>query len=43
MTWDASNPARLTWRNESSVDGRTWKLIETYTMTPTTGTVRSRA
>jgi hypothetical protein len=35
MTWDATNPARLTWRNESSVDGHDWSLIETYTMTPT--------
>jgi hypothetical protein len=35
MTWDASDPTRLTWRNESSVDGRDWSLIESYTMTPT--------
>jgi hypothetical protein len=35
MTWDTSDPARLTWRNESSVDGRDWFLIESYTMTPT--------
>ena len=37
MTWDASDPARLTWRNESSVDGRDWFPIETYTMTPIGG------
>jgi hypothetical protein len=41
MTWDAANPARLTWRNESSVDGKDWFLIETYTMTPT-GLPRAR-
>jgi hypothetical protein len=34
MTWDAADPAHLTWRNESSVDGRDWLLIETYVMTP---------
>jgi hypothetical protein len=34
MTWDASDPASITWRNESSMDGRTWLLIETYRMTP---------
>jgi hypothetical protein len=35
MTWDASQPTRLTWRNESSVDDRAWLPIETYVMTPT--------
>jgi hypothetical protein len=35
MTWDASNPAELTWRNESSLDGATWSLIETYRIKPT--------
>ena len=35
MTWDASDPPRLTWRNESSTEGRDWFLIESYTMTPT--------
>ena len=33
MTWDASNPAELTWRNESSLDGVEWSLIEAYHMT----------
>lgn len=35
MTWDASDPDRLMWRNESSADGRDWSLIEAYTMIPT--------
>jgi hypothetical protein len=33
--WDASDPAHLTRRKESSVDGSDWFLIESYTMTPT--------
>jgi hypothetical protein len=34
MVWDATDPTDLTWRNESSVDGGPWTLIETYHMTP---------
>jgi hypothetical protein len=33
MTWDASDPAAVTWMNEVCVDGR-WALIERYRMTP---------
>jgi hypothetical protein len=35
MTWHVVGPTQLTWRNESSLDGRTWSVIETYRMTPT--------
>jgi hypothetical protein len=35
MTWDASDPADITWRNESSVGAGPWTEIETYHMTPT--------
>lgn len=35
MVWDATDPADITWRNESSVDGVAWELIESYHMTPT--------
>ena len=35
MTWQVVNPDQLTWRNESSPDGRTWSVIEAYRMTPT--------
>jgi hypothetical protein len=35
MTWDASTPTSLTWRNESSLDGAAWTLIESYQLTPT--------
>jgi len=35
MTWDASDPTALVWRNEASTDGRDWSLIEAYRMTPT--------
>jgi uncharacterized protein DUF1579 len=34
MVWDASDPADITWRNEASVGGGPWTLIETYHMTP---------
>jgi Protein of unknown function (DUF1579) len=34
MTWDATDPADIIWRNESSLDGTDWTLIETYRMTP---------
>jgi Protein of unknown function (DUF1579) len=34
MTWDASDPDQITWRNESSVDGVEWVPVETYRMTP---------
>jgi hypothetical protein len=34
MIWDTTDPNDLTWRNEASVDGGPWTLIETYHMTP---------
>jgi hypothetical protein len=35
MTWDASSPDVLLWRNEMSFDGSEWQLIEEYEMAPT--------
>jgi hypothetical protein len=40
MTWDATDPADITWHNESSMDGRRWTDIETYHLTPLAGTSR---
>lgn len=34
LTWDASDPADITWRNEMSVTGAPWSLVEVYHMTP---------
>lgn len=34
MTWDASSPAYLIWRNEMTFDGNDWRLIEEYRMVP---------
>ena len=34
LTWDASDPNELTWRNEMSVGGAPWSLVEEYRMTP---------
>jgi hypothetical protein len=34
LTWDASDPLELRWRNEVSQDGRTWMLVEEYRCTP---------
>ncbi len=36
LTWDATDPADIIWRNEMSIDGQTWMLVETYHMTPGT-------
>ena len=33
MTWDVSDPADITWHNESSIDGVAWTLIEVYHLT----------
>jgi hypothetical protein len=33
-TWDASDPAELTWRNEMSAGGAPWSLVEEYRTTP---------
>lgn len=34
MIWDVSAPECLEWRNEMSIDGTTWQLIEEYQMLP---------
>ena len=40
LLWDLADPARITWRNELSVAGGPWALVEEYVMTPT-GTPRA--
>jgi hypothetical protein len=35
MTWDASSPDSIIWRNEMTFDGVEWQLIEEYRMVPT--------
>ncbi len=32
--WDAKNPKAVTWKNEMSVGGGPWSLIEEYALTP---------
>jgi hypothetical protein len=34
LTWDASGPDAILWRNEMSFDGQTWSLIEDYEIVP---------
>jgi hypothetical protein len=34
LLWDVSDPRDLTWRNEMSVGGGPWMLVEEYHMTP---------
>ncbi|MEX0796801.1 MAG: DUF1579 family protein [Acidimicrobiia bacterium] len=34
MTWNASSPDYLTWRNEMTFNGNDWQLIEEYRMVP---------
>lgn len=34
LTWNAADPADITWRNEMSVGGSPWSLVEEYHMTP---------
>lgn len=34
MIWDARDPAVMTWRNEMSIAGGAWVLIEEYDMKP---------
>jgi len=34
MTWDASAPEFILWRNEMTFDGVDWQLIEEYRMLP---------
>lgn len=35
FTWDVHGPGLMKWRNETSVKGGPWTLVEEYTMTPT--------
>jgi hypothetical protein len=37
LTWDVREPAAMKWRNETSVQGGPWTLVEEYTMRPTNG------
>jgi Protein of unknown function (DUF1579) len=32
LTWELTDPGHCTWRNEYTLDGRTWQLIEEYEM-----------
>lgn len=34
LVWDRGDSARITWRNELSVEGGPWMLVEEYVMTP---------
>jgi hypothetical protein len=34
LTWDASSPGVIHWRNETSPDGKTWSLVESYLCKP---------
>jgi hypothetical protein len=35
FTWDATDPTAMTWKNEISLGGGPWTLIEEYTLYPT--------
>jgi Protein of unknown function (DUF1579) len=37
LTWILTDPDHATWRNEFTLDGQTWGLIEEYDMVATTG------
>lgn len=34
LTWDLTDPARMVWRNEISVGGEPWRLVEQYDCRP---------
>ena len=34
FTWDAQDPEAVTWKNEMSIGGAPWSLIEEYLLTP---------
>lgn len=34
LVWDVTDPARVIWRNEMSVAGSPWSLVEEYQCTP---------
>ena len=35
LTWDITDPAGMTWRNEMSAGGGPWSLVEEYHCQPT--------
>ena len=35
LTWDATDPLDIVWRNETAIGAGPWTLVETYHMTPT--------
>ena len=37
LTWDRTDPAAPRWRNEASVDGTSWTLVEEYVCRPVAG------
>ena len=41
LIWDASDPGAVHWRNEASVNGSPWILIEDYIMEPIGASYRS--
>jgi hypothetical protein len=34
LSWDASDPNGVLWRNEMSLDGERWNLVEDYVIVP---------
>ena len=34
LTWDASDPSDILWRNEAAIGDGPWIVVETYHMTP---------
>jgi hypothetical protein len=34
LVWDVSDPVTITWRNEMSVGGGPWSLVERYHCSP---------
>lgn len=34
LTWDASDPCKIVWRNEAAIADGPWTSVETYYMTP---------
>jgi hypothetical protein len=34
MIWDLSDPNTMRWRNEMSIAGASWTLVEEYDMKP---------
>ena len=40
LVWDITDPTDITWRNEMSVGGEAWLLIEEYQCTPSEASQR---